>query len=63
MVSTNRSRATKEKEVGRAIGEKEASRAIGEHEKKKEFERKAYQEQKTSGPYTHLYLKGETTRD
>jgi hypothetical protein len=47
-------RATRKKEVGRAIGEKEVSRAIGEHEKNKEFERKVYQEQKTSEPYTHL---------
>jgi hypothetical protein len=47
-------RATREKEVGRAIGKKEVSRAIGEHEKNREFERKVYQEQKTSEPYTHL---------
>ncbi len=47
-------RATREKEVGRAIGEKEVSRATWEYEKNRKFERKVYQEQKTSKPYTHL---------
>jgi hypothetical protein len=46
VVSTNRSKAIREK--------KKVGRSIGGKEKKKEFEGEIYQEQKTSEPYTHL---------
>jgi hypothetical protein len=45
MVSIQRNRAIREKEVGKTIGG---------HKKKGEFEWEVHKKQKTSEPYTHL---------
>ncbi len=55
VVSTRKSKATREKDAGKA--------AKGGQEKKIEFEGEIYQKQMTFESYTYLSYKGKSTRD